>query len=288
MRDPRVRIVTPGRNLGYAAGCNEGARHARGVTIAFVNSDAVVDPTTLRCLHEGASHAGVGIATGSIRLLDEPALLNSAGNDIHYLGLSWSGHFREPAADHSIGVDVAGASGAGMALSRQAWDDLGGFDETLFMYHDDTDLSLRCHLLGRRIVFVPEATVRHHYEFGRNPRKLYLIERNRLIMVLTSYEARTLALIAPALFVVEVATLGLAVKEGWWRAKLSAWAWIFMRPKWLRARRRRVQGQRVRWDRDIAPMFVDQIRPGNYELSPLVGVLNWCLALYWRLIRPLI
>lgn len=279
----RLRVVRPSRNLGYAAGCNEGVRHARAATLAFVNSDAVVGETTLARLHEVCHRAGVGIATGSIRLLDRPTVLNSAGNDIHFTGLSWSGHFGEEAGDHQSEVVVTGASGAGMALTRTSWDLLGGFDETLFMYHDDTELSLRCHLLGLRIVYVPDAVVLHDYEFGRNPNKLYLIERNRLMMVLTSYQPRTLALLAPAIAVVELASFALALREGWWRSKLRAWWWLVSNGPLLRRRRRHIQDLRREPDRALVPYFVDVIDPGNYELSPVTRLLNVGLRAYWRL-----
>ncbi|GAB3936741.1 hypothetical protein GCM10027614_13740 [Micromonospora vulcania] len=45
---------------------------------------------------------------------------------------------------------------------------------------------------------MPDAVVRHHYEFSRNTLKLYLVERNRLATLLTTYQTRTLLVLAPA------------------------------------------------------------------------------------------
>jgi len=283
-----LRVVRPGSNLGYAAGCNEGVANASGRVVAFVNADAIASPSALARLCAVALEDGVGIATGSIRLDDEPDLLNSAGNDIHYLGLSWSGRFREPAASYTRREDVTGASGAGMAMTRATWERLGGFDPAFFMYHDDAELSLRCHLLGLRVVYVPDAVIRHRYEFTRNPQKLYLIERNRLIMFLTSMQLRTIVLVLPALVVVEAATFALAVREGWWQAKLRAWAWLLTHGGFLRRRRQTIQRQRTRADRELRDLFVARIEPGNYELSPLVGVLNTGLVAYWAAVRRLL
>ena len=70
---------------------------------------------------------------------------------------------------------------------------LGGFCEPMFAYCEDTDLSLRCWQRGWRVVLVPDAVVLHRYEFSRNPQKLFLLERNRLLMVLTVYSGRLLA-----------------------------------------------------------------------------------------------
>lgn len=282
----RLIIVRPGENLGYAEGCNTGARSASADVIAFVNYDAIVAPDALAELVKPLAEVDVGIATGSIRLAEEPELLNSAGNDIHFLGLSWSGRFRELAASYASPEDVTGASGAGMALRRDTWEQLGGFEPEFFMYHDDTELSLRCHLLGYRIVYVPAAVIYHRYDFSRNPRKFYLIERNRQVMYWTSFERKTLLLLFPALLTVEVALFALAAREGWALAKFRAWGWQVTHASFLRTRRREIQASRVVADRDLAPLFVTAIEPGNYELSPVVKILNHLLTAYWRVVRP--
>ena len=80
----------------------------------------------------------------------------------------------------------------------------------MFAYLEDTELSLRCWQRGLKVMFVPDAVVLHDYEFSRNPSKLGLLERNRLIMLLTLYERHTLAVLAPALLAVEIATLALS------------------------------------------------------------------------------
>src|SRR4051812_36652563 len=90
-RLPGVSVVRPGTNLGFAGGCNAGALAATGEYLALVNGDAVVEPTTLARLVDEASRPDVGIAGASIRLADDPRLLNSAGNPVHILGLSWAG-----------------------------------------------------------------------------------------------------------------------------------------------------------------------------------------------------
>src|SRR4051794_39308982 len=86
-RVPGVSVVRPGRNLGFAGGCNAGARAATGEYLALVNGDAIVEPTALARLVEEAARPDVGVAGASIRLADDPRLLNSAGNPVHVLGL---------------------------------------------------------------------------------------------------------------------------------------------------------------------------------------------------------
>ncbi|MDQ3680163.1 MAG: glycosyltransferase family 2 protein [Actinomycetota bacterium] len=283
---PGVTFLRPEANLGFAGGCNLGARHATGEVLALVNSDAVVEPGALAALAAVALEPDVGIATGSIRLGDDTDRLNSGGNDIHFLGFSWSGHFGELASTMSERLDVLGASGAGMAMRRSLWEQLDGFDDEYFAYHEDAELSLRCWQLGLRVVYVPEAVIVHRYQFTRNPGKHYLIERNRLILVLTLYQRRTLLALAPAFILTELAMLALAVLERWWPQKLASWKWLLTNRRHVLGRRRRLQGQRLVTDRQLASRFAAHLAPGNYSLPAALRPLNWLLATYWRLVSP--
>lgn len=285
---PGVTLVRPGRNLGFAGGCNAGAGRARGEVIAFVNSDAVVEPDALGRLAAVARRPDVGLASASIRLADAPHLLNSGGNDVHFLGFSWSGAFGEEARAHCAQRDVAAASGAGMAVERSLWEHLGGFAEEYFAYCEDAELSLRCWRRGLRVVYVPEAVVVHRYQFSRNPQKYYLLERNRLILVMTAFEARTLALLAPALLVAEVAMLALSLRGGWARQKVAGWRWLLRHRRWVRSRRRLLDEERSVSDAVLVPLLATRLAPGNYRLPPVLAPLDRVLAGYWSAVSRLL
>ncbi|MBW3645658.1 MAG: glycosyltransferase [Actinobacteria bacterium] len=282
---PGVTAVRPGSNLGFAGGCHAGVLASRGDVVAFVNPDAVVAPDALDRLAAVAAEPEVAIATAGVRLADRPEAMNSAGNDVHFLGVSWSGGFGEPATEHAVRRRVCAASGAGMVMRRAVWDDLGGMEIEMFAYYEDADLSLRCWQQGLAVVYVPEAVVVHRYEFSRNPRKLFLAERNRLCMVLTLYEARTLWLLSPALIGLEVAVVALAVSQGWSKQKLASWAWLVRRRRWLRKRRMTVQAARRVSDRALADRFATSLSPGNLALPAWLAPLDRLLARYWRLVR---
>ena len=283
-----VTVVRPGRNVGFAEGCNLGIAAATAELVALVNPDAIVDPPALGALARVAAGADVGIATASIRLADRPDRLNSAGNDIHFTGLSWSGAFDERAADHDEQRDVLAASGAAMLLRRQVWDELGGFDAAFFAYYEDADLSLRAWQRGYRVVFVPEAVVLHRYEFARRPEKMLLLERNRLLMVTGCFSRRLLATLLPILLVTEVGTLGMAVAQGWWRQKLSSWWWLVAHRREIARRRRSIQAARVRPDRDLLHLFATRLDPGNVALPPWLGPVDAILRAYWSAARRVV
>lgn len=281
-------VVRPEGNLGFAGGCNAGARAASGEVLALINPDALAEPEALAALAEGAMRRGVGIATASVRLADRPELLNSAGNEIHFGGLSWSGHFEERASDHQTERDVLAASGAALAIRRDLWEELGGFDADFFGYYEDADLSLRCWLRGLRVVFLPTAVVVHRYEFSRNPTKFFLLERNRAVMIWSCYSRRMLLVTAPVLVVLEVATLVMSISQGWTRHKVEAWHWLWRNRRRVQARRREVQATRVVRDRDLAPMFATRLDPGNLPPPPWTRPLDRALGAYWALARRLL
>jgi GT2 family glycosyltransferase len=286
-RLPGVSVVRPGVNLGFAGGCNAGAGAAGGEYLALVNGDAVVEPTTLSRLVDEAARPDVGIAGGSIRLADDPRLINSAGNPVHVLGLSWAGRMGEPETGGDP-VDVAVASGACQVIRRELWTALGGFDAAYFAYHEDTELSMRVWRLGRRVVYVPDAVAVHRYEFSRNDLKLYLIERNRLMFLATLWGWRALALLSPALVALELGMVVIAAKQGWLAAKVRGWRWLLGHAGHIRRRRRLLQAERTVPDRVWMGRLTDRLDPVAIELPALTGALNAIMHGYWRLVRPLV
>lgn len=277
-----VRVVGDGRNTGFAGGCVLGASEASGDLFVFVNSDAVVHPGALDALARATEIPGVGIACGCLRLADRPDVVNSAGNPLHYSGISWAGAFGEPATDHATAGDVTVATGGLLALRRQSWETLGGFDEVYFAYNEDTDLSLRAWLRGWRVHYVPEAVADHYYEFGRSPLKMYLVERNRLITVLTDYPPRLLRAVAPALVMMELLLLVQAIMQGWAAQKVKSWWWLARHTRLLRRRRASVQAEVTISDADLAALFVSRVEPPMMALPPGMGLVNLALDRYWR------
>ena len=283
-----VVVVRPGTNLGYAGGCNAGAQAATGTTLVFVNSDAVVQPGALAALEAAVAEPVVGLACASIRLADDPTRLNTAGNPLHYVGLVWAGHFGELAEEHAVPGDVATITGATFAVRAEVWRSLGGFPEEWFAYHEDSHLSVLAWQRGLTVRYEPAAVAHHHYEFSRNLQKSYLLERYRLLNLLTLYQLRTLLVLLPALLLFELLTLALSVKEGWLVEKLRGYAWIARHRGVIREHRRWAQRQRTRSDRDLAPMWASRLTFVNMTAPPGFGLLNALLAGYWRMARPLL
>ena len=288
VRRPGVRLLRPERNLGFAGGVDAGAELVDEEYLALVNSDAVVAPDALARLVDVARRPGVGIASGSIRLAEDPTTMNSAGNPVHVLGLSWAGGLGEPATSHAVGREVASASGAGLVLRRAVWQELGGFPVEFFAYQEDVELSWRVWQSGRSVQYVPDAIVVHHYEFSRNDLKMYLLERNRLLFVLTCYGGRALVLLAPMLLAFELAMGVVALAQGWGGQKARGWRWVLTHLRWVRARRRAVQAVRRVPDRELARLWALRFSAAAMPLPRWAEPLQSVVALYATAVRAVL
>jgi GT2 family glycosyltransferase len=281
-----VTVVTPPINTGFGGGCNAGADASHGDVLAFVNSDAILRPGAIAALAEAVTDRAVGLAGGLVLLPGERDVVNSMGLPVHLSGLSWCDGYGETlTARHMEQRRLASVAGALFACRRDTWDMLGGMDASYFMYHEDTDLSLRCHLAGLDVVLCPSAVAVHAYEFSRNADKMFHLERNRFLTVFGDYPGRLLVRVLPVMLVLEPLYLAIAVRDGWGREKLRAWWWLLRHSAHLNARRRRVQAA-VR-----APHALDNVVTPTItqtQLAPPTGAkaLNFLLKGYWQLARP--
>jgi GT2 family glycosyltransferase len=280
-----VEVIDAGENLGFAAGCNLGARRAAGDVLVFLNPDTVVAPGALASLASTVEEQAVGIAMARLLLLQEPEKLNSSGVQVHVTGIGWAGGYGDPAGSITGVREVPAPSGTAMAMRAETFRELGGFAEELFMYLEDLELGWRARLAGYRIVVDPAADVLHEYEFGRNPRKNYYLERNRLVFVLSAYSARMLVLLGPLLVATELGMVVLALKEGWLRDKLAGWGWLARNAGVVGRRRRSTQGLRTVRDETLAAQLTPVFDPVMIETPGLLGAANPLVVRYWALVR---
>ncbi|WP_156996706.1 glycosyltransferase [Knoellia aerolata] len=281
----QLRVVTPSFNSGFGGGCATGAEATVGDVLVFINSDAIVQVGAIAALAEAVQRDEVGLAGGLVLLANDPDRVDSAGLPVHLTGLSWCHGFGEPATNHQEGRSIASVAGALFACRREVWELLGGMDESYFMYHEDTDLSLRCHLAGLDVVLVPTALATHDHDFSRNARKMFLLERNRFLTVLADFPTHLLLRTLPVLVLLEPMYLLVAARDGWAVEKVRTWMWLLRHPRIIRDRRRRVQAQ-VRSPLALDDLLTPTVSQTQLEVPPAMALLNRVLALYWTLARP--
>ena len=159
---PDVRIIDNERNLGFAAGNNVGARHAVGEWLTFLNNDTIPDPRWLAALWN-ASHSNPerGIITSRIVFMDDPSVIDSAGDGYLRAGGAFKHGHGGRADAFAVSREVFGACGGAFMIRRDLFEALGGFDERFFMVYEDVDLSYRARLRGERVWYAADAVVRH-------------------------------------------------------------------------------------------------------------------------------
>jgi GT2 family glycosyltransferase len=172
---PEVELVALDRNIGFGAGNNRGLALARGRHILLLNSDAFVLPGAVdelvRFLDTMPSAGAVGPclrnADGSLqrscrsfptpwRLATEYLFLRKLAPRSTALNSFYCGGF-----DHDMARRVDWVTGACVLLRGEALARLGGFDESFFLYSEETDLLRRLADLGLETWFDPAAQVTH-------------------------------------------------------------------------------------------------------------------------------
>ena len=251
---PHVRVLRSETNLGFGGGNNLGARYSTGKYLVFLNPDTLVSPGWLEPLLSALDQRPqVGLTTSKILLLSDRERINTCGNDTHYSGLTLCRGLGLPRDMLNEPVEVGAVSGAAFAMRRELYELLGGFDETFFLYMEDTDLSWRARLLGQHLLYVPDSIVYHDYALRFGPQKTFYQERNRYLMLLKVLRWRTLLGILPALLLAEVVTWGFVLLRERNRPqnKLRAYAWIAQHWPQVMASRRQTQTLRRISDREL-------------------------------------
>ncbi|WP_185972601.1 glycosyltransferase family 2 protein [Georgenia yuyongxinii] len=162
--------VVRSQNVGFAAGVNKGV-HQLGTQsgpILVLNPDAVLSPGSAAAMVEALATPGVGIVAPlvteqdgrlSLSLRREPTLARATGLTFTKLGL-----FSEQLVDerdYARTQVVDWAMGAILLIARPCYDALRGFDESFFLYSEETDFCLRARDLGWSTLFVPSAQAMH-------------------------------------------------------------------------------------------------------------------------------
>jgi len=157
---PGVTIVRAGRNLGFAAGVNLGARRSSGRLLLLLNPDVRVLPGTIDTAADYLdAHPDVGIV-GPVLVDARGGWQPSAGRFgvLGHLVLDTRLARRPIRRTRSVGW----IHGAFLLMPRTLFEAVGGLDEGYFMYGEDIDLCARVRTAGYRTVLVADARAVHY------------------------------------------------------------------------------------------------------------------------------
>jgi GT2 family glycosyltransferase len=200
----RFRLVQNEENAGFGAAVNQGYRLEPAQYLATLNDDAVARPDWLeRMVARLDGDPRAGMAAPRILLAGRDAM-DSAGLLVAADGsFKQRGHLDAPALwDHSD--ETLCPSGCAAVYRREMLDQIGLFQEDFFLYCEDADLGLRGRWAGWNCLYVPDAVVEHSYSRSSGAAselKAWLVERNRLRLMVRNFPAWRLALGVPAALV---------------------------------------------------------------------------------------
>lgn len=172
----KISLIKNKENLGFAKGCNIGANKGLADWIIFLNPDAKLLPGSLREIakfisSEKSQSIGIigpqninpagAIARSCSRLPSKLSLLSDSSgisrikplNRLSQKMLEW---------DHASSSYVDQVIGACYVVSRDIFNQLGGFDERFFVYFEEVDFALRAKNLGYGTYFLSESRIFHY------------------------------------------------------------------------------------------------------------------------------
>lgn len=170
---PDVRVLELA-NAGFGRGANAGVRATSAPCVVVANADVRFGPDTVRRLTAELADDPVIAAVGPAVLYPDgrpqasarqlPDLPTAIGHAICGRvtpSNRWTRRYRELEHPPSAPRDTDWLSGCALALRREAFDAIGGFDPGYHLYVEDIDLGVRLRAAGWRLRYQPAAEVEH-------------------------------------------------------------------------------------------------------------------------------
>ena len=189
--DNRIKIVSNKCNVGFAAACNQGFDVTRNGSdyLLFLNNDTVlVNDFISECLIYMEKNANIGATSPCIDYFDPrgtPWFHGAMLDERQGLAV----HVNDsPPMD---AVEVPWLTGCSLIVRRNVFQLAGKFDDSLFMYCEDVDLSIKIRKLGYKLVLLPRIGLMHKVSASakrRAMKSLFFDVRNKFIMCSRHYQ----------------------------------------------------------------------------------------------------
>ncbi len=199
------RIIRLRKNYGYCIASNIGALYSNATDyLVIINNDLILDKNWLKELVEYMDkNPHIGIASSKV-VYHPLNKIDSTGLIIDKYGATLSrGFLQKPEViDESIRKQpLSAVHGASIIIRRKLFKKVGGYDNLLFMYYDDVDLSWRILLLGYEIGCASKSICYHvkKPEYGEDLslHKYYLSSRNRIRVMIKNLPLKNLVITIP-------------------------------------------------------------------------------------------
>jgi GT2 family glycosyltransferase len=168
-----VQLVQNGANVGFAAGCNQGADLCQAPWLLLLNPDTVVPPGTIKTwVQEAQQTPGLG-ATGP-KLLNVDQTLQPSVRSLPTVGVAivlllklhrifpkLISQYQMRGFDYSQPRVVPQVMGAALLTPASVYRRLGGFDGSYHLWFEEVDYCTRLASVGLRVWYMPIAEITH-------------------------------------------------------------------------------------------------------------------------------
>lgn len=187
---PSVSVIK-NENNGFGGGNNVGARRAQGEYILFLNPDTVlVEPIFAGSVKEMEKYRNRDVAMMGFQLIGE-----SGDRRFSFYWIKSGGLFRSFTIKlfKSLGCFLSGSmclAGADLFIRRKEFFEAGMFDENIFMYYEEPDLTLRLLKIGKKSRFIRRFRIVHLEggTTGKGSAELKVLERRMESLKYFSYK----------------------------------------------------------------------------------------------------
>lgn len=253
-----ITIIRNKENQGFAGGVNIGIQHAfKGEYefVALLNNDAVPADNWLEKLVESADARSSGITTGLL-LHSDGTTIDSTGDWCSIWGLPFPRNRNDPRDKAPASGKVFSGSGGASLYSCKMLREIGLFDETLFAYYEDTDMSFRAQLYGWEVYYINTAIAYHKQ--GATSSKIpgftiYQTFKNLPLFYIKNMPTRLLIPTGSRFLLAYILMLSNAIKNGNGSPALKGWVrqiylfWFHALPsRWKIQREKKVSSSHIR------------------------------------------
>jgi GT2 family glycosyltransferase len=164
---PEFQLLQNNKNLGFAAGMNEGIKRAKGSLILLYNNDAISHPESLsKLVNRILSDKSIGVVGGLILFYEPKNVVWSSGGMFDLVtGTIWSEGLGQPYVKNTsynkTAADIDYLSGCVLLIRREVFEKIGLLDEGFFMAGDDIDFCLRARRDGCHCFLDSSAIIWH-------------------------------------------------------------------------------------------------------------------------------
>ncbi len=207
---PHVKLIKSKKNLGYGKGVNFGVEKSSREYLLILNPDTVVNGNSIAEMIKPIVNDQNIITTPKI-LVQDGSKINTCGNIEHFTGLTFTRGFGEKIEGFNKRENIGGLSGACFALKKDIYKKIGGFEDNIFLYMEDAELSWNINSKNFEIQYIPTSVIYHHYEFNLPVKKIYFVEMGRYIILRKYLTWKQYLLFSPSLILTEIITFSYAI-----------------------------------------------------------------------------